>query len=81
VVWSVSFLPGPCDEIREARLPLSLYEDVVKAQQSACYASQVLCFSALNLTYHSTVLTLVVIPVVNYGVMRKRVEWIRSATA
>jgi len=28
----------------------------------------------------STVLTLVVIPVVYYGVMRKRVEWIRTAT-
>ncbi|MBK1718202.1 efflux RND transporter permease subunit [Thiocystis violacea] len=28
----------------------------------------------------STVLTLVVIPVVYYGVMRRRVEWIRSAT-
>jgi len=26
------------------------------------------------------VLTLVVIPVVYYGVMRKRVEWIRTAT-
>ncbi|MBK1647226.1 efflux RND transporter permease subunit [Rhabdochromatium marinum] len=29
----------------------------------------------------STLLTLVVIPVVYYGVMRKRVEWIRTATA
>jgi multidrug efflux pump subunit AcrB len=29
----------------------------------------------------STVLTLVVIPVVYYGVMRKRVEWIKGATA
>jgi multidrug efflux pump subunit AcrB len=28
----------------------------------------------------STVLTLVVIPVVYYGVMRQRVEWIRTAT-
>lgn len=28
----------------------------------------------------STVLSLVVIPVVYYGVMRKRVDWIRTAT-
>jgi hypothetical protein len=52
-----------------------------EAQQSACYASPVLGLAALSPTYHSTVLTLEAIPVVYYGVMRKRVEWIRSATA
>ncbi len=39
-----------------------------------------LAVSLLFGLFVSTVLTLVVIPVVYYGVMRKRVEWIRSAT-
>jgi multidrug efflux pump subunit AcrB len=40
-----------------------------------------LAVSLLFGLFVSTVLTLVVIPVVYYGVMRKRVEWIRAATA
>ena len=40
-----------------------------------------LAVSLLFGLFVSTVLTLVVIPVVYYGVMRKRVEWIRTATA
>ncbi|MBK1703888.1 efflux RND transporter permease subunit [Halochromatium glycolicum] len=39
-----------------------------------------LAVSLLFGLFVSTVLTLVVIPVVYYGVMRKRVEWIRTAT-
>jgi multidrug efflux pump subunit AcrB len=39
-----------------------------------------LAVSLLFGLFVSTVLTLVVIPVVYYGVMRKRVEWIRAAT-
>lgn len=39
-----------------------------------------LAVSLLFGLFVSTLLTLVVIPVVYYGVMRKRVEWIRSAT-
>jgi multidrug efflux pump subunit AcrB len=39
-----------------------------------------LAVSLLFGLFVSTVLTLVVIPVVYYGVMRNRVEWIRSAT-
>jgi len=39
-----------------------------------------LAISLLFGLFVSTVLTLVVIPVVYYGVMRKRVEWIRTAT-
>ncbi|NEX21478.1 efflux RND transporter permease subunit [Thiorhodococcus mannitoliphagus] len=39
-----------------------------------------LAVSLLFGLFVSTVLTLVVIPVVYYGVMRQRVEWIRSAT-
>jgi multidrug efflux pump subunit AcrB len=39
-----------------------------------------LAVSLLFGLFVSTVLTLVVIPVVYYGVMRKRVEWIRMAT-
>jgi multidrug efflux pump subunit AcrB len=40
-----------------------------------------LAVSLLFGLFVSTVLTLVVVPVVYYGVMRKRVEWIRSALA
>ena len=39
-----------------------------------------LAVSLLFGLFVSTVLTLVVIPVVYYGVMRNRVEWIRTAT-
>ena len=39
-----------------------------------------LAVSLLFGLFVSTILTLVVIPVVYYGVMRKRVEWIRTAT-
>ncbi|MBV5272722.1 MAG: efflux RND transporter permease subunit, partial [Lamprocystis purpurea] len=39
-----------------------------------------LAVSLLFGLFVSTVLTLVVIPVVYYGVMFKRVEWIRTAT-
>ena len=39
-----------------------------------------LAVSLLFGLFVSTVLTLVVIPVVYYGVMRKRVDWIRTAT-
>jgi hypothetical protein len=39
-----------------------------------------LAVSLLFGLFISTVLTLIVIPVVYYGVMRKRVEWIRAAT-
>jgi multidrug efflux pump subunit AcrB len=39
-----------------------------------------LAVSLLFGLFVSTVLTLVVFPVVYYGVMRKRVEWIRTAT-
>jgi len=39
-----------------------------------------LAVSLLFGLFVSTVLTLVVIPVVYYGVMRHRVEWIRTAT-
>ncbi|WPL15777.1 Multidrug transporter MdtC [Thiorhodovibrio winogradskyi] len=40
-----------------------------------------LAVSLLFGLFVSTLLTLMVIPVVYYGVMRKRVEWIRTATA
>jgi multidrug efflux pump subunit AcrB len=40
-----------------------------------------LAVSLLFGLFVSTVLTLVVIPVVYYAVMRKRVEWIRAAGA
>jgi len=39
-----------------------------------------LAVSLLFGLFVSTVLTLVVIPVIYYGVMRKRVEWIRAGT-
>jgi multidrug efflux pump subunit AcrB len=39
-----------------------------------------LAVSLLFGLFVSTMLTLVVIPVVYYGVMRKRVDWIRMAT-
>jgi multidrug efflux pump subunit AcrB len=39
-----------------------------------------LAVSLLFGLFVSTVLTLVVVPVVYYGVMRNRVEWIRTAT-
>jgi multidrug efflux pump subunit AcrB len=39
-----------------------------------------LAVSLLFGLFVSTILTLVVIPVVYYGVMRNRVEWIRTAT-
>jgi multidrug efflux pump subunit AcrB len=40
-----------------------------------------LAVSLLFGLFVSTVLTLVVIPVVYYAVMRKRAEWIRAASA
>jgi multidrug efflux pump subunit AcrB len=40
-----------------------------------------LAVSLLFGIFVSTILTLVVIPVIYYGVMRKRVEWIRSGSA
>ena len=43
-------------------------------------AATAMAIAVISGLISSTALTLVVIPVVYYGVMRKRVEWIRTAT-